>query len=87
MTELENLDLTFGAVKLQLTVPFNPIARLPMTTPDLDQLKTHRANLFACEDFEAFRKAQIRFVDLLIDLLEKEDEELRGAARTILGLD
>ncbi len=58
-----------------------------MATPSLRQLKEHRAKLAQCYTFEAFKKAQIAFVDHLIEIISLEDEELREHARTILAGD
>lgn len=56
-----------------------------MTTPNLEQLKAHRSRLVDCATFASFLTVQLEFVDMLIRLLEKEDKELRAAAREILG--
>lgn len=58
-----------------------------MATPDIEQLKNHRDNLMACETFEEFKAVQITFVNLLIRICQKEEDELKLSARIILGLD
>ena len=55
-----------------------------MATPSVKQLRQHRQRLSECTTFEAFKTVQIAFVDLLIEIIDREDEELREHARILL---
>ena len=55
-----------------------------MTTPSIERLKRHRDRIRGCYTYEAFHEAQVEFVELLINLLEKEQEELLSYARDLL---
>jgi hypothetical protein len=55
-----------------------------MITPNLEQLKIHRARLANCQDFGQFLEVQLAFVDLLIRILKSDEQELIDAAKEVL---
>ncbi len=57
-----------------------------MVSPSLFELRKHRARIQGCNTYEAFKTAQLEFLDLLVALLVKEEKELQQAARDILAV-
>ena len=57
-----------------------------MVTSTMAEILLHRNRIAECNTFEAFKAAQLQYLDSCVEKLRVEEEKLKEAAREFLGL-